>query len=333
MPNDERTPARYTNARMKLPALFSLLAALAHAAAPISIEHVAGQAAFTLDGEITDLSGLAWIGGAEFMAVSDKTNALLPVTLHIDPASGAIRSGEFGAAIPVAAGHWDFEGLAYVAATRTFYISTEFPPGILTYRRGAAAAKAMPLPRIFAQARENLSMESIAWDGTVRKFWTANEEALEPDGPLSDAKAGSVVRLLCLDPAFKPLAQYAWRTEPCTMRFGGGSGVCDLALLPNGTLLVLERGFGFGGLHLRIYAADFTDATNVADLPALDGAKFTLAKKTLLLDEATGFFNFEGLALGPTLSDGSHSLIVIADSHGVTRHTFLPLKIRFALRK
>ncbi len=314
---------------MKFSSLLPLLAAFAHASPPLSIEHVAGQAGFTLEGEITDLSGITWTGGAEFFAVSDKTNVLLPVTLRIDPASGVIQSGEFGAPIPVAAGHWDFEGVTYVAATRQFYIATELPPGILSFRRGAPAAKAMPLPPIFLKARENLSMESITWDDTVRKFWTANEEALEPDGPISNATAGTFVRLLNLDANFHPIAQFAWRTEPAAMRFGGGSGVSDLLLLPNGTLIVLERGFGTGGLHLRLYAADLRGATDVSGIAALAGAKFAPAKKTLLFEETTGFFNFEGLTLGPPLADGARSLIVIADSNGGTRHLFLPLKIRF----
>ena len=52
--------------------------------------------------------------------------------------------------------------------------------------------------------------------------------------------------------------------------------------------------------------------------------------KILLLDQATGFTNFEGMALGPKLADGSRSLILIADSNGGTTHALLPLKIRIA---
>ena len=296
-------------------------------AEPLRVERIATQAAFTIEGPLTDLSGLTWAGGDAYFTVSDKRAAILPVTLRVDPATGTIASGEFGAPIPVPTTLADFEAIAFVAATGRFYISTEEPPGVVSFRPGEAAARTLPLPAVFARARRGLAMESMTWDGTVRKFWTANEEALEPDGPVSDPATGTVVRLLQLDAEWRPLAQYAWRTEPATMRYGSGSGVSDLLLLPNGTLLVLERGFGPAGLQARLYAADLAGATEVSRLPALAGAKFTPAKKTLLFAEPAGFVNFEGLTLGPALSDGSRSLILIADSNGGTTHLFLPLKI------
>ena len=67
---------------------------------------------------------------------------------------------------------------------------------------------------------------------------------------------------------------------------------------------------------------------HVSRLPSLAATDCIPARKILLLDRATGFINFEGLALGPKLADGTRSLIVIADSNGGPTHTFLPLKIR-----
>jgi hypothetical protein len=314
--------------------LFILLAAFLMAtvrglASPPSIERVATHAGFPLAGALTDLSGLAWAGGDAFFAVSDKRAALLPVTLRIDRATGAIANGEFGAPIPVPTKRLDFEGVAYVAATRRFYVTTEKPPGALSFRAGDREVRALPLPPIFAQARDGLAMESLTWSAETKCFWTANEEALAKDGPVSNAEAGTLVRLLQLDADFRPRAQYAWRTEPAAMRLGSGSGVSDLLALPDGTLLVLERGFAGFGLVVRLYAADLAAATDVSRLAALEGATFTSARKTLLFAEPTGFVNYEGLALGPALDDGSRSLILVADSHGGPAHFFLPLKIRF----
>jgi hypothetical protein len=303
----------------------------AHAlAAPPVVQRVPSQAAFTLAGALTDLSALVWTGGDAFHTVSDKQRALLPLTLRIDRATGAITRGEFGAPIPVPTKHVDFEGLAYVAAMRRFYLCTESPPGLLSFRPGDPAAKTVSLPAVFSRTRRGLALESLTWNATVKNFWLANEEALTPDGPVSDAAAGTLVRLLRLDANLRPLAQYAWRTEPATMRFGPGNGVSDLLLLPSGTLLVMERGFGPTGLLVRLYAADFSSATDVAKLPALAAAKFVAARKIPLFTEPTGFVNFEGLTLGPPLLDGTRSLILLADSHGGTQHTFLPLKIRGA---
>ena len=306
----------------------SLLASIA-CGQPV-IESVDGQESFALESSaVTDLSGLVWTGGDSFCAVADHPNVLVPLTLKIDPATGRIASGEIGEPIPVPAEARDFEGVAYVAATKTFYLSAETGGAVLRFRPGQPRAERLAVPPIFAQARKNLSLESMTWSDTAQQFWIANEEALAPDGPLATADSGSLVRLQRCDAKFRPTAQYAWRTEPAAFRFhGAGSGVADLCVLPDGGLIVLERGFGAGGLHLRLYLADFHNATDTTRLPALAAADCIPARKILLLDRATGFVNFEGLALGPKLADGTRSLLVIADSNGGTTHTFLPLKIR-----
>ena len=313
-------------------AVFAGFCAIACAASarPV-LESVDGQESFALESDaVSDLSGIVWTGGDSFVAVSDKKKALIPLTLKIDAATGRIASGEIGEPVPVPADAADFEGVAYVAAAKTFYISAESGGAVLRFRPGQPRAERLVVPAIFAQARKNLSLESMTWSDTAKQFWIANEEALIPDGPLASEDTGSLVRLQRFDAKFRPTAQYAWRTEPAAFRFhGAGSGVSDLCLLPDGSLIVLERGFGAGGLHLRLYLADFQNATDTSRLPALVDAPACLpARKILLLDRATGFVNFEGLTLGPTLADGTRSLIVIADSNGGPTHTFLPLKIR-----
>ena len=38
--------------------------------------------------------------------------------------------------------------------------------------------------------------------------------------------------------------------------------------------------------------------------------------------------NFEGIAIGPKLADGSNSIVLVADNGGSTMHHFMPLRIR-----
>ena len=305
---------------------------LTHAAVAqrVAVEKVDGQEAFAIESaDVSDLSGLVWTGGDTFYAVSDHPNVLVALTLKIDLATGRIVSGKIGEPIPVPSDARDFEGVTYVAAERAFYISAETGHTVVRFTPGQPRAERLPVPPIFAQARKNLSLESITWNDTARQFWIANEEALVPDGPVAGAEAGSLVRLQRLDAKFRPVAQYAWRTEPASFRFhGAGNGVVDLCALPDGGLLVLERGFGAGGLHARLFLADFQNATDTTRRPALAGADCIPARKIPLFDQPTGFTNFEGLALGPTLADGTRSLLLIADSNGGTTHAFLPLKIR-----
>lgn len=301
----------------------------------IVVEKVDGQEIFALKSDaVAGLSALVWTGGDSFFAASDHTNVLVPLTLIIDPATGRIASGEIGTPIPVPTNASDFEGLTYVSATKAFYLSAETGNTVLRFVPGKPPAVPQPIPAIFAQARNNLSLESLTWNDTAQRFWIANEEALQPDGPVSSPSAGTLVRLQQFDARFRPTAQYAWRTESASMRFGGaGNGVSDLCLLPDGRLLVLERGFGAGGLHLRLFLADLKGATDISRLPALASTDFTPAKKTLLYEQATGFINFEGLALGPKLTDGTRSLLVIADSNSGNTHSIIPLKLRLPTAK
>jgi hypothetical protein len=262
--------------------------------------------------------------------VSDHANALVPLTLKIDAATGRITSGEIGAPLAMPAEAKDFEGVTYVSATKAFYVSAEKGNTVLRIAPEDLRAVPLPVPAIFSQARDNLGLESLTWSDTAQRFWIANEEALQCDGAVASASAGSLVRLQQFDARFRPTAQYAWRTEPAGMRFrGAGNGVSDLCVLPDGRLIVLERGFAVG-LHLRLFLADFQKATDTSPLRTLRGAECIPAGKTLLFEQPSGFINFEGIALGPKLSDGSRSLLVIADSNGGNTHHILPLKVRFS---
>lgn len=314
-------------ARLNLFAAILLLVPATGRTQEISIERAEGQSRFAIeDAAVTDLSGLTWTGNDHYYAVADHPNLLVPLTLKIDRASGRITQGDIGTAIPIQAPVSDFEGVTYVSSTKTFYISAETGNAVISYRlEGAAQLQAVP--KIYSQARKNLSLESITWNDTAAHFWIANEESLVPDGPVSGS-TGTLVRLQQFDEKFRPVAQYAWRTEPAAFRFrDSGNGVSDLCLLPDGRLLVLERGFALGGLQMRLFLADFKGATDIGKLPSLASAEFTPVQKTLLYEEATGFTNFEGITLGPTLDDGSRSLILIADSNGGRSHHFMALKL------
>ena len=126
------------------------------------VEGVEGQGDFVLESDaVSDLSGITWVGGDSFFAVSDKAKVLVPLTLKIDPAGGRIVRGEIGEPVPVPADAADFEGVAYVTASQTFYISAESGHAVLRFRPGQARAERLPVPPVFAQARKNLSLESM----------------------------------------------------------------------------------------------------------------------------------------------------------------------------
>ena len=304
------------------------------ACADTVIEGVAGQPFFTFEYDrATDFSGLTWAGGFDFYTVSDKVKGIFPLRISIEPATGKITDVKVGTMMPVKSKLADFEGIAFDPDKRTLAVSAETGNGILGFNLATGATFSVEVPKVFSRARRNKSLESLTFDSVVGNYWTANEEALEGDGPVSEANLGTIVRLQKLDRRFRPLTQFAYRTEPSAFRiYNAGTGVSDLALLPTGELLVLERVVGIG-LAAKIFTVDFRGATDTSKMPKLDGADFKIAGKKLLFDRATLSNNFEGIALGPRLEGGWRSLVLIADSGGGTTHFLMPLRIRWDSKK
>jgi hypothetical protein len=316
-------------ARLLCAAVFLLFTAQ-RAAADTVIEGVPGQPFFTFEYRAaTDFSGLVWVGGSDYFTVSDKVKGIFPIRIAVNPESGKILSAAIRTALAVQTPLSDFEGVTFVPDRQRIYVSAETGDGIFVYDLRTHASFPVRVPPIFSHARDNKSLESLTYDPAVKNFWTANEEALKCDGPMSARDHGTVVRLQRFNADFRPLAQYAYVTERSFFRVpGGGTGVSDLALLPNGELLVLERVVGPLGLSAKIFRAELRAATDTSAIPSLTGAKVVPAGKTLLFSRATLSNNFEGIALGPQLAGGWRSLILVADSGGSTTHYLMPLRIR-----
>jgi len=308
-----------------------LLAISCAALAETEIEGVRDQQTFSFEYRgATDFSGLTWAGGNDWFTVSDKVRAIFPMSIALDPASGKIIGASIGTPVPVKTKLADFEGIAFVPGKQRAYVSCETGDGIFGFDLKKRTVIPVAVPPIFSKARNNKSLESLTYDSTVGNFWTANEEALKCDGPMSGSERGTVVRLQRFDGAFRPTGQFAYVTEPSTYRaHGGGTGVSDLALLPNGELLVLERVVGTFGLSVKIFRTELGGATDISEVPALEGGEYKPAAKTLIFSRATLTNNFEGIALGPQLADGWRSLVLIADSGGGTTHLLIPLRIRW----
>jgi hypothetical protein len=208
-------------------------------------------------------------------------------------------------------------------------VSTEARSKIVGFDLDGDATFKVEVPAIFRETRQNKSLESLAWSEERHEMWTANEDALNCDGPVSSREQGSLVRLQKFDGNLSPAAQFAYRTEPSLIRVGNqGTGVTDLALLPSGELLVLERVLTLG-FCVRIFSVDFAGATDISKVESLkDADEVVPVKKTLLYEQFTATHNFEGMTLGPVLADGSRSMLLVADNGGEKTHHFIPLRLR-----
>jgi hypothetical protein len=123
---------------------------------------------------------------------------------------------------------------------------------------------------------------------------------------------------------WRPAGQWAYVTDPIGGKNFAGkarNGVAEMCCLDDGTVLVLEREMSVKGAGIipmpsfrcRIYQVDFAGATDVSGIASLNGAKYCPVSKTVVFDQNTNFAMYEGLCLGPRLSDGSRSMIMISD--------------------
>ena len=181
---------------------------------------------------------------------------------------------------------------------------------------------------------------TVAPDGTI---WTANEDALVQDGPLTSIGNGSVVRVTALDPVSGAAgAQYAYELPPIPVDavpgapFGPDNGLPELLAISDTQFIAIERAFAFGvGNTIRLTLAEITaDTTDVSGIASLTGADYTPMRRTLLLEmpitfEGITLDNIEGVSWGKTLANGNRTLVLVADNNfSATQSTqFIALEV------
>jgi hypothetical protein len=269
-----------------------------------------------------ELSGITWLGGTNYLAVGDNgAQAFWRLTVSVDTNTGRITSSSVTGSIAASLGS-DSEGIAYQASTGSVFVSDEVASSITRFNATTGATiGGVSMPAIYASAnvQSNMGLESLAFG--AGGLWTANEEALVPDGSLSTTSQGSWVRIQRFDAALQAAGQWAYRTDPIsaltTLTTAERSGVVDILPWTASTLLVLEREFGgsfIPDFRSRLYGVDVTAASDVSALASLTGGGFTPLSKTLLWQSGFGQSNFEGMTFGPTLADGQTSLLLISDN-------------------
>jgi hypothetical protein len=224
----------------------------------------------------------------------------------------------------------DGEGIAR-AAEVLYVVAIETAARVERFDPAGRYLGTLPLPARFAEhARSNKGLESLGASPSGRHLFTANEAALEIDGPPASETRGTLVRIVSLRLGAGVAREHAYRTEPLGAGQGGSMGVSDLAALSDDELLVLERGYQRGyGNTVRVFRVDLRTAPDVSKLDAL-GENTAVLKKTLVVDLATlpsqrashpgpqpnpVLENYESLALGPSLPDGTRVVLLASDDN------------------
>jgi hypothetical protein len=287
---------------------------------------------------VTGLSGLTFAGPAvppadgawRFWAVLDNADTLVELRVVLN-ASGSITSASVLRGLRLSALR-DHEDIALAPGGVSVFIAEENTPRVHEHRLSdGALVRSLDTPPVFLSRRDNfgfeaLTLRTVASPGCApdRELWTANEEALTVDGPLSTPSTGTVVRLLryCVPaehamPPGGPGTQLAYVTEPIHAGpiSGARSGLVALVGLPSGRTIALERSFGFdifAPFRSRMFEIDLATGSDVSTFTdGLAGQTYApVFKRPLYQGNQT---NMEGLALGPPLSGGGRSLLGIVD--------------------
>ena len=189
--------------------------------------------------------------------------------------------------------------------------------------------------------RHNLGFESLTRTPDGRLL-VANEQPLVQDGPLSDTRAGGVVRIMEFvrgaDGRWAPGREWPYRLEPTPVVAGydspcedGQNGVSSFVALSDTALLAVERACLLGAAGapaynpVRLYELTLTGADDVSGIDALAGLSPVTVRKRLVLDLAswradlpaslaTGT-NIEGIALGPPGPKGERTVMLVSDDN------------------
>ena len=286
-----------------------------------------------------ELSGITYAGGTTYYSVGDNgARSIWQLYTSLASPPAGIRSGFVSSGIAAPGMGQDSEGIALTPSGTSVWVSDEIASTITEFSLydgsnvGSVAVPAIYRP---ANVQGNFGLESLAYGAGA--LWTGNEEALRSDGALSTTTSGSWVRIQKFTgPDFAAATQYAYRTDPISalspFTDAERSGLVDVVALPDGRVLSLERELG-GFLPIfrsRLYAIDFTGATDVSTVPSLTDGGFTAVTKTLLWQGYFALTNFEGITLGALRSDGFYSLLMVSDDgSGILgqRQTLLTLSL------
>jgi len=237
----------------------------------------------------------------------------------------------------------DLESIRYnsqlneITLTSEGHINTQKNPLLFSINERGNIVRSFQIPIAFdaesnQMPRHNGTLEglSIAYD--KNGYWIAMELPLKGDGPEPDFKeTKSPVRITYIDDKTKMAEkQFSYFLDPISKNPNGKfavNGLTDLIEYKKDIFIAIERsyssGYGNQGNTIKLYMVDSRKASNTLGISSLKDNKFTPASKKLLLNfddirsELTNnsIDNIEGITLGPKLSNGNNSLILISDNN------------------
>ena len=282
------------------------------------------QRAFPKTVSAGNYSGITWLGGSRYAVANDKspTAGFYLMTIDIDSITGELLSVREDTFLTSGQPNRDEEGICYVPQNQTVFVSGEKDQEILEYNlQGQLTGRKLNIPEVFKTSYSNGGFEALTYQVQTHRFWTTTEHTLKADGekPSIERKIKNRLRLQSFGDDLQPKEQYWYETDSTNIRKKKGRsilGVSGLAALDDGRIVVLERELYFPKKQIGSYS--------LVKLYLIDPSQCQpgeILQKTLLIAFKTkvnllrrNFANFEGICLGPKLTDGRQLLILVCDS-------------------
>ncbi len=282
------------------------------------------QRAFPKTVSAGNYSGITWLGGSRYAVANDKspTAGFYLMTIDIDSITGELLSVRENTFLTSGQPNRDEEGICYIPQNQTVFVSGEKDQEILEYNlQGQLTGRKLNIPEVFKTSYSNGGFEALTYQVQTHRFWTTTEHTLKADGekPSIERKIKNRLRLQSFGDDLQPKEQYWYETDSTNIRKKKGRsilGVSGLAALDDGRIVVLERELYFPKKQIGSYS--------LVKLYLIDPSQCQpgeILQKTLLIAFKTkvnllrrNFANFEGICLGPKLTDGRQLLILVCDS-------------------
>ena len=274
-------------------------------------------------------SGITWLGGYRYAVVNDKsaTAGFHLMTIVTDSLTGDILDVKADSFMTSGQPNRDEEGICFFPQDHTVFVSGEADGQIMEYTMdGHLTGRQLTVPPVFRDVYDNGGFEALTYNAATHSFWTTSEYTLMTDGekPTITNKVKNRLRLQRFADDMQPCEQYWYESDISAVKKRGGRsylGVSGLAALDDGRIVVLERELYFPDKQIGSFAQVKLYVVRPADQQpgSLLQKKLLTSFRTKINLTARSFANYEGICVGPQLSDGSILLVLVADSQNQYR--------------
>lgn len=300
-------------------------------------------------------SGITHISGNTYAVVDDKSekDGFYLFNIDINPLDGKVmsvsRSALHGPLKPKPNAQLaDCEDIVYCPSTNTLFITHEKKGEVVEYTiEGEQTGRLLNIPPYFSRKLQSRygGFEALAYNQQKQTFWLTTENPLNTDKTLTfgDGRPHQPLRIVEFGNDLQPKAQWAYLMDAPLLKTDNkyyAHGVTAITSLPDGRLLVMERelsipkNFFGSACEITIYAVTpWANTTLDSDTSLHQLGRNSFLPKQLVANFSTNlginglnYANYEGMCLGPKLSDGRQTILLINDSQAGSGNKLYTLK-------